>query len=211
MADATSPPGMSGTQGQDESQVREKAQEVAGQAQEKAQEAAGKARGVVSEKIDERSTQAGEQVSSTAEDLRSVGEELRKQGKEGPAKYADKGAEQVERVGSYLKEADADSMLSDIEDFGRRQPLAVLAGGLVLGMAAARFLKSSSHGRYQSRIGSQSDSQTRQLGTAAAPLPDTAGTTAPGEPVTGRQPAPLGTPTATPPESPVPTGPAAGR
>jgi hypothetical protein len=208
MADATSPPGAS-AQGQDESQVREKAQEVAGQAQEKAQEAAGQARGKVSEQVDQRSTQAGEQVSGAAQDMRSVGEELRKQGKDTPAKYVEKGADQAERLGSYLKEADGESILSDVEDFGRRQPLAVLAGGLVVGIAAARFLKASSHGRYQSRIGSQS--QTRELGRAPAPLPDTAGQSAPGEPVTGRQSVPLGTPAAAPPESPVPTGPAAGR
>lgn len=208
MADATSPPGRTSAQGQDESQVREKAQEVAGQAQEKAQEAAGQARGMVQEQVDQRSTQAGERVSTSAQDLRSVGEELRKQGKDTPARYAEKGADQAERLGSYLKEADADTILSDIEDFGRRQPLAVLAGGLVVGIAAARFLKASSRGRYRSRVGSLG--QTRELGRAA-PLPDTAGTAAPGEPVTRRQPVPLGTPVATPPESPVPTGPAPGR
>jgi hypothetical protein len=210
MADATSPPGTT-AQGQNESQAREKAQEVAGQAQEKAQEAADKARGMVSEQVDQRSTQAGERVSGAAGDLRSVSEELRKQGKDGPAKYADKGAEQVERVGSYLKEADADTILSDVEDFGRRQPLAVLAGGLVVGIAAARFLKASSSDRYQSRVGSGRYEPTRELGRAPAPLPDTAGTTAPGEPVTGRQSAPLGAPTATPPESPVPAAPTTGR
>jgi hypothetical protein len=205
MADATSPPGSINAQGQDESQVREKAQEVAGQAQEKAQEAAGQARGKMSEQVDQRSTQAGEQVSGAAQDMRSVSEELRKQGKDTPAKYVEKGADQAERLGSYLKEADGDSILSDIEDFGRRQPLAVLAGGLVVGIAAARFLKASSHGRYKSRIGSQG--QTRQLSVPPAPLPDTAGTSAPGEPLTGRQSVPLGTP----PQSPVPTGPATGR
>jgi len=204
MADATSPPGTS-AQGQDESQVREKAQEVAGQAQEKAQEAAGQARGKVSEQVDQRSTQAGEQVSTAAQDMRSVSEELRKQGKDTPAKYVEKGADKAEQLGSYLKEADGDSILSDIEDFGRRQPMAVLAGGLLVGIAAARFLKSSSRGRYQSRVGSQY--RTRELGRAPAPLPDTAGTSAPGEPLTGRQSVPLGTPA----ESPVPTGPAVGR
>lgn len=208
MADATSPPGTS-AQGQDESQVREKAQEVAGQAQEKAQEAAGQARGKVSEQVDQRSTQAGEQVSGAAQDMRSVSEELRKQGKDTPAKYVEKGADKAEQLGSYLKEADGDSILSDVEDFGRRQPLAVLAGGLVVGIAAARFLKASSHGRYQSRVGTQY--RTRELGRAPAPLPDTAGQTAPGEPLTGRQSVPLGTPGATAAESPVPTGPATGR
>jgi hypothetical protein len=148
-------------------QAQEKAQEAAGMAQEKAHEAAGRARGMVHEQIDERSTNAGEQVSGTAEDLRTVGEELRKQGKETPAKFAEQAAERTERVGSYLSEADADKLLSDIEDFGRRRPWAVLAGGLVAGMAAARFLKASSQTRYQSKLGSEQP--TREVTPAGAP------------------------------------------
>ena len=147
--------------------AQEKAQEAAGMAQEKAQEAAGKARGMVREQVDQRSSKAGEQVSGTAEDLRTVGEELRKQGKETPAKFADQAAERTERIGSYLSESDADKLLSDIEDFGRRRPWAVLAGGLVAGMAAARFLKASSQNRYKTRLGSEEP--TREVEAASPP------------------------------------------
>ena len=132
-------------------QAQDKAQEVAGQAREKAQEAAGEARSRLSEQVDQRSTQAGERISSTGSDLRSVGQELRKQGKDTPARLADQAAERVERVGGYLGQSDADKILRDVEDLGRRQPLALLAGGMVLGMAAARFLKASSSRRYGSR------------------------------------------------------------
>ena len=142
--EATKPP-----EGKTE-QLQEKAQEVTEQARDKAQEAAGEARSRLRDQVDQRSTEAGERVSSTGSDLRSIGEELRKQGKETPARFADQAAERVERVGGYLADSDADRMLHDIEDFGRRQPLAVLAGGMVLGIVAARFLKASSSRRYQS-------------------------------------------------------------
>lgn len=121
------------------------------QAQEKAQEAAAQARSRVQQEVDQRSTQAGEQVRSTASDLRSVGQELRNQGKDAPARLADQAAQRVERVGGYLADSDADRLLRDVEDFGRRQPLAVLAGGIALGFVAARFLKASSSRRYQSQ------------------------------------------------------------
>jgi hypothetical protein len=121
------------------------------QAKEKAQEAAGQAKGRVREQVDQRSTEAGQQVTSTAGDLRSVGEELRKQGKDTPAKLADQAAERTERLGSYLSESDADRILGDVEDFARKQPWAVVAGGLALGFAASRFLKASSSQRYQQR------------------------------------------------------------
>lgn len=193
MADASSPPGQKSAQGES-TEVREKAQEVAGQAQEKAQEAAGRARDTMREQVDQRSTQAGEKISGTAHDLRSVSEELRNQGKDTPAKFADRGAEQIEKVGSYLSESDGDKLLSDVEDLGRRQPLAVLAGGLVVGMAAARFLKASSRSRYRSRTGMEG---TRELGTTRPPA------VVPGEPVS----VPLGTQR----EAPVPSEPAMGR
>jgi hypothetical protein len=174
MTDATGPP--ASAQG-GSSGVQETAQQVAGQAQEKAQEAAGQAQSMIREQVDQRSTQAGERASETAEDIRSVGEELRKQGKEGPANLAEKAAERTERLGSYLTESDSDSLLGDIEDLGRRRPLAVLAGGLVVGVAAARFLKASSRERYQSRFGS--GRPTRELGTQVPPPP----TAIPAEPV----------------------------
>jgi ElaB/YqjD/DUF883 family membrane-anchored ribosome-binding protein len=132
-------------------EVQEKAQEVAGQAQEKAQEAAGQAKSKLREQVDQRSGQAAEQVSSTASDVRSVAEELRKQGKDGPAKVADQAAERAEKVGNYLQSSDAEKILNDVEDFGRRQPWAVVAGGLALGFVASRLLKASSSERYQTR------------------------------------------------------------
>jgi len=120
-------------------------QDAAGEARHKAQEVGGKARGRAREQVDQRSTEAGQRVSTTAGDIRSVSDELRKQGKDGPAKVADQVADRAERVGGYLQEADSDRILHDIEEAGRRQPWAVVAGGIALGFAASRFLKASSH------------------------------------------------------------------
>jgi ElaB/YqjD/DUF883 family membrane-anchored ribosome-binding protein len=163
---------MSASRSEAEEGVSAKAQEVAGQAQEKAQEltdqakervteAAGQARGMVSEQIDQRSTQAGSQISSTAEDLRSIGEELRRQGNNGPAKLADQVAERAQSVGRYLESSDGDRLLRDAEDFARRQPWAVIAGGLALGFLASRFIKTSSVNRYGGATSTRSRAQLR--------------------------------------------------
>jgi hypothetical protein len=162
----TGDPPMTAENEEQTSGIQERAQEAAGEVGEKAQEAAGTAQDKLREQLEQRSTQAGETVAGTAQDLRSVGEELRKQGKDTPARYADQAAERTDRLGSYLREADADKMLADIEEFGRRQPLVVLAGGLVVGIAAARFLKASSRGRYRSRAASEGP--TRELSTTSA-------------------------------------------
>lgn len=151
-------------------EAQEKAQEVAGEAQEKARDAAGKAQEGIRQQADQRSTEAGVRVSGTAQDLRSVGEELRKQGKDGPAKLADRAAEQTERVGSYLKESGPEEMLHDVEDFGRQRPWAVLAGGLALGVVAARFLKASSRSRYQQHSNGSRPSSQRSQRTTPPPV-----------------------------------------
>jgi hypothetical protein len=131
-------------------QAQDRAADVKEQAQEKVQEASGQAKDRMREQVDQRSTQMGERVSSAAQDARSVGEELRRQGKDQPARLADQAADRVERLGGYLQESDADRILRDVEDLGRRQPWVVVAGGLVLGFAASRFLKASSEQRYRS-------------------------------------------------------------
>jgi len=132
-------------------QAQEKAQQVAGQAKEQAQQAAGQGKQRAKTLVDERSTQVGEQVSTQASDIRTVGQKLREEGKEGPAKLADQAADRVERIGGYLTGSNADRILHDLEDLGRKSPLAVIAGGVTLGFAASRFLKASSSERYTQR------------------------------------------------------------
>ena len=117
------------------------------QAKEKAQETAQQAKRGVRDQVDQRSTEAGERVGSMAQDARSVAEELRRQGKDQPAKLAEQAADRAESLGSYLQRSDGDTILRDLEDFGRRQPWTVIAGGVALGFAASRFLKASSSRR----------------------------------------------------------------
>jgi hypothetical protein len=137
------------------SDAQAKAQELAGQAQEKAQAAAGQAQAKVREQLDQRSSQVAEQINEQASDLRSVGGTLREQGKDGPANVADRLAGYAEKAGGYLRDKDSAALLRDAEDFGRRQPAAVAAGGLLLGFLASRFLKASSSQRYSSRDAGQ--------------------------------------------------------
>jgi ElaB/YqjD/DUF883 family membrane-anchored ribosome-binding protein len=143
------------------------------QAKEKAQEAAGKAKekagSQLRSQVDQRSTDAGHRVGSLAADARAVGESLREQGKDQPAKLAEQAADRAERLGSYLKESDADRILGDVEDFGRRQPWAMIAGGVAIGLVASRFLKASSVERYEKRT----RIQPREPVSAAPAVPTT--------------------------------------
>jgi hypothetical protein len=147
-------------------QAQEKAQQTAQQAQQTAQQAAAQLQDRLREQLDQRSSQAGTQITEQASDLRSVGESLRQEGKQGPAKAADQLAQYAERVGGYLREKDSHALLADAEDFGRRQPWAIAAGGLALGFAASRLLKASSSQRYQGRL-----TVPQPAGVYSAPAP----------------------------------------
>jgi hypothetical protein len=126
-------------------QVRDKVQAV----QDTAKGGLGQARSQLREQVDQRSTQAGDQVHSAAQDVRNVAEQLRSQGKDTPARLAERMADRAESFGSYLRDADGERLLRDVEDVARRQPWLVAVGGLALGFAASRFLKASSSRRYQ--------------------------------------------------------------
>jgi hypothetical protein len=162
----------------------ERSESTADQAKEKvqetAQQAAGQARGQLRQQVDQRSTEAGERVGTVAGDVRSVGEELRKQGKEQPAKLADKAASQAEKVGDYLKRSDGDTILRDVEDFGRQRPWAVMAGGVALGVLASRFLKASSTRRYETAFETSRTPPAREGRFTPSPVAP-APTTAPGD------------------------------
>jgi hypothetical protein len=127
-------------------QAKEQVHEVA----QRAQDVAGDAQVKVRDQIDQRSTKVGEQVASSALALRAGGDELLKQGNQSAADAAHRAAVQAERLGTYLQEADANRILADVESMARRNPWAVVAGGVVAGAAAARFLKASSSRRYES-------------------------------------------------------------
>jgi hypothetical protein len=154
----------------------ERAGDALGTAKERAGESAGGAMGTARararEQVDQRSTQAGERALGTAGDIRSISEELRKQGKDGPARVAERGADQVERAGTYLRDADADALLGDIERFGRQRPWAIAAAGLAIGIVAGRALKASSGRRYSQGGTVQGRGPDQVTRPAGAGVPD---------------------------------------
>lgn len=186
---STTEQGGSDTVQQVKDQASEQVQQVAGQAKEQVRNVADQAR----TQVDQRSTQAGEKVTEHASSLRSVAGHLREQGKESEARYAEQAAEKVERAGSWLTESDADRILREVEEFGRRKPWAVIGAGIAIGVAASRMLKASSTQRHQPTTpqtgGAPSDTGTggslttpaprglpHQTGGAVTGLPDTSTT-----------------------------------
>jgi hypothetical protein len=150
-------------------QVQQKAEEAKEQVKEATGDARKQARDRVRTEVDRRSTEAGQQVSGAAEAMRRVSQELRQEGKDGPATVANQAADRAQRAGRWLEESDADRILRDVEDFGRRKPWAVALGGLALGIAAARFLKASSGDRYRSLDGNYAGPANGHAGSPELP------------------------------------------
>jgi hypothetical protein len=180
----------------------EATQQATQQAKETAQQAAGQARSRVRDEVDRRSTEAGEQATSVAGAIRQSAQQLREQGKEGAAKPIEQAADRVQKAGSWLRDSDGDRILRDAEDFGRRQPMAVIAGGIAIGFALSRLLKASSSKRYQDSSSGHAGELPRP-GTTSGPYGQPAsgaGATAPmpptppaaGPPVPNGAPAPGG-------------------
>jgi len=86
-----------------------------------------------------------ETITGVAQALRQTGQHLRDEGAQPTlAQYADRGAEQIESFGGYLRQRDTGQLVTDIEGFARRQPMAFAGGAFALGMLAVRFLRSRS-------------------------------------------------------------------
>ncbi|MCW3013754.1 MAG: hypothetical protein JWO02_846 [Solirubrobacterales bacterium] len=148
----TTEPATTGMHAPDEHAVTEQAQEKvkegAQTARDQAQHATQQARERARDQVDQRTTQAGDRLKDTAGNARSMAEHLRSEGKDRPAKMVEQAAERTDALGGYLHEADADRLLHDMEDFARRNPWAVMAGGLVVGFAASRVVSASSAARH---------------------------------------------------------------
>jgi vacuolar-type H+-ATPase subunit H len=131
-----------------ESQQPVTAEDAKEAAKEKGQEVRTQASERLRQEVDQRSSQAGEQVQSFAQTMRRTAAELRAQGQQGQGGVFDQVAMRAEQLGGYLTEADADQLLDQLKssgrsalDFARQQPALVGIGGLGIGIVASRLLR----------------------------------------------------------------------
>jgi len=102
-------------------------------------------------------TQAGETLHRVADAVRDAGTELRGERPE-IANVADTAANQVERAAMYLREHDAAEVWNAATDAARRQPMLVVGGALLAGLALGRFLRTATEAQ-GSRYGGSSGSR----------------------------------------------------
>jgi len=138
-------------------------EQVKEQVQDVAQQAKGRTGAQLRSQIDERSTQAGDQLVSVAQALRRTSQQLREEGNDRMADVIETLVNRSERLGGYLRVADGDKILHDVESFGRRRPWLMVGGSAVVGFLASRFIKASSSGRYHGQSLQRSGYPQRDL------------------------------------------------
>ena len=118
----------SGRPGGTVAEAKDKGEELVSAAQQqitsRANELGGDAMFQIREQLDQRSTQAGEQLQSIGRTLQSGVNQLRSEGKDVPARVVEEVARRADDIGDYLQSAEADRILGDIEEFARQASLA---------------------------------------------------------------------------------------
>src|SRR3954453_1644077 len=125
--------------------VKEQAKSLAGDAKEQAKDVANQARDHVQTLVGQQKDQAADRLRALAGALREAGRKLNEGQQAGDfGQYADRAAQQVERLSTYLRDSELRDFVRDTETFARRRPEVFLGGTLIAGLMLARFLKASS-------------------------------------------------------------------
>ena len=95
---------------------------------------------------------ATEGLGSIATAVRQSSEPLRNNKQDMIAEYVEKAADQLEQFSTRLRERDVNDLVNDAQQFARRRPALFVGAAFVAGVAAARFLKSSSENRQSDRM-----------------------------------------------------------
>lgn len=131
-------PGISRTPGS-AGEVRVHAQEVSRGVKERARDA----RDEFESRAEERKQEMAGRIHSVARALRDTGDALDREDERQLARFGHDAADAVERAAGYMERQDLRGLIHDVEDTGRRNPGALLAGSLAAGLAVGRFLRAS--------------------------------------------------------------------
>lgn len=90
--------------------------------------------------MDDQKRRAAEQVKGIAEAVRCAAQSLERSENRAIARYADRGADQIEDFSHLIGDRPWNEMLGATEDFARRRPMLFVLGAIAAGFLAARLL-----------------------------------------------------------------------
>jgi hypothetical protein len=118
----------------------------------RAERAAEQVRGATADRMDRAKgtaesakANAAERVRKLGNAVRKIGEHMRIEDQMYIAERAGDAATRLDSVADYLADAELGTMLNDAEDLARRKPAWVYGSTFIVGLAAARLLRSGAH------------------------------------------------------------------
>ena len=96
----------------------------------------------VTSRVDEQKNRAADGLGGIANVIRNAGNELRNDN-EALASYVDQASDQLRRFADQIRQKGVADMMDDVHNFARRRPALFIGGAFLVGLAIARFLKSS--------------------------------------------------------------------
>jgi hypothetical protein len=127
-------------------QAAQKGHELLEKGKETAGQALDRAKTEVKSKLSDQKERATGSIESATRALESTSQQFRDQNLGVVADYVESFSGQVRRVGDYLREKDMDELSRDVETFARQNPAVFIGGAFLIGVAVARFLRSSESG-----------------------------------------------------------------
>lgn len=103
-------------------------------------QAVDEARAMVRDMVDTQRRKAAETLGDMAGALHRTAKDMGGENKT-MARYTDMAAERIDDVVRYLRQSNLNDMISEAEDFARRQPWWVIGGAVAAGFVAARMIK----------------------------------------------------------------------
>jgi len=125
-------------------QTKQAASQVTDQAKQAASQVTDQAKQAAQSQLSVRKDQTANRLNTVSSAVRDMSDKLRQNNQTSSyAQFADQAANQIQRFSGYLRSHDVREIVDEAEDWMRRDPMIALGGAFVLGLVAARFLKSS--------------------------------------------------------------------
>jgi hypothetical protein len=124
------------------------------------------ARSAAESLLEEQKLQVADRVSGIAEALRTAAHSLSQSQNRGIAGYVDQAADQVAGVSRTVRDRRWNEIITDTEDFARRQPTIFVLAAVATGFLVGRFLWAST-GAQHDRTREPSRGETVRIVTAA--------------------------------------------
>jgi len=149
------------------------------QTKEQARQAATEAQQKISEQLRTRAestkSQAADTLTSVANALSQSGRQLKSDNPNVPSQYIERAGDQLRRAAENIRNTNVDELVRRTETMARRQPALFLGGAFVIGVVAARLIKSgqsasSSANQYDSPRTSVVPRQSGWTGDREAPV-----------------------------------------